>query len=413
MDIYILIIAILVIAGIVIRPFRLSEAVWAMTGAVLLVVSGLLPFKNALMGIKKGTDVYLFLAGMMLLAETARGEKLFDWLAANATKAAKGSPKRLFLLIFIAGVLVTSFLSNDATAVVMTPAVAAAAKTAKSKNPLSYLLICAFVANAASFILPISNPANLVIYNGRMPPLPAWITIYGLPAVAAIVLTCFMLYATQREKMTEAIEKDIAVPSLTYGGSIALTGIGATMIVLLTCSALDVPLGLPTAITGIITSLVVLLLSKKNPLMIIKAVSWSIIPFVAGLFVIVEALDRTGLTGLISQWLSYQSDISTGSAAWSSGMIIAFGSNILNNLPAGLIAANAVQAAHIPEIVRSAVLIGVDLGPNLSVTGSLATILWLVALRREGLSVNGWTFLKTGVVVMIPALILTLWVLWI
>lgn len=413
MDIYILIIAILVIAGIVIRPFRLSEAVWAMTGAVLLVVSGLLPFKNALMGIKKGIDVYLFLTGMMLLAETARGENLFDWLAAYATKAAKGSSKRLFLLLFIAGILVTSFLSNDATAVVMTPAVAAAVKTAKSKNPLSYLLICAFVANAASFVLPISNPANLVIYNGRMPALSAWITIYGLPAVVAIVLTCFLLYVTQRKKMTEAIERDIAVPSLTYGGSIALMGIGATMIVLLICSALDVPLGLPTAVTGIITSLVVLMLSKKNPLIIIKAVSWSIIPFVAGLFVIVEALDRTGLTGLIGQWLHHQSDISAGMAAWSSGMIIAFGSNILNNLPAGLIAANAVQAAHIPEIVRSAVLIGVDLGPNLSVTGSLATILWLVALRREGLSVNGWTFLKTGVVVMIPALILTLLILWI
>lgn len=413
MDIYILIITILVIAGIVVRPFRLSEVVWAMAGAVLLVMLGLLPFKNALMGIKKGTDVYLFLTGMMLLAETARGEKLFDWLAAYATKAAKGSSKRLFLLLFITGILVTSFLSNDATAVVMTPAVAAAVKTAKSRNPVSYLLICAFVANAASFILPISNPANLVIYNGRMPPLHAWVTIYGLPAVVAIVLTCFLLYVTQRKKMTEVIEKDIAVPSLTYGGSIALTGIAATMIVLLTCSALDVPLGLPTAITGLITSLVVLLLSKKNPLITIKAVSWSIIPFVAALFVIVEALDKTGLTGLMSQWLRHQSEISAGTAAWSSGMIIAFGSNILNNLPAGLIAANAVQAAHIPEIVRSAILIGVDLGPNLSVTGSLATILWLVALRREGLSVNGWAFLKTGVVVMIPALILTLLVLWI
>ncbi|MGH2644861.1 MAG: arsenic transporter, partial [Chitinophagaceae bacterium] len=404
---------VLVIAGIIIRPLKLSEAIWAAAGAVLLVVLGLLSFHDAILGVKKGIDVYLFLLGMMLLAETAREEKLFDWLAAHTTLSAKGSPKRLFLLIYISGILVTAFLSNDATAVVLTPAVAAAVKTAKSKNPLSYLFIGAFVANAASFILPISNPANLVIYNSRMPPLALWISTYGLPSVAAITATFFLLYWTQKKKLIHPIEKDLTIPKLTYGGRTALIGIATTVVVLLICSVMDIPLGLPTAITGIITSLVVLILSKKNPLMIIKGVSWSVIPFVAGLFVIVEALDKTGLTGLISAWLYHQSGISVTRTAWNSGLITAFGSNILNNLPAGLIAANAVQAAHVPGIVRSSVLLGVDLGPNLSVTGSLATILWLIALRREGLPVNAWTFLKTGVIVMIPALLFTLATLWI
>ena len=110
---------------------------------------------------------------MMLLAEIAREEGLFDWLAAVATSHASGSPRRLFLLIYGVGTVVTIFLSNDATAVVLTPAVAAAVKAAKAKEPLPYLLICAFIANAASFVLPISNPANLVIYGSRMPPLAA------------------------------------------------------------------------------------------------------------------------------------------------------------------------------------------------------------------------------------------------
>ena len=100
----------------------------------------------------------------MLLAETAREEKLLDWLAAHATRRAKGSPTRLFLLIYGVGTVVTIFLSNDATAVVLTPAVAAAMRVAEVERPLPYLLICAFIANAASFVLPISNPANLVIY---------------------------------------------------------------------------------------------------------------------------------------------------------------------------------------------------------------------------------------------------------
>ena len=88
--------------------------------------------------------------------------------------------------------------------------------------------------------------------------------------------------------------------------------------------------------------------------------------------------------------------------------MLAAGCNVVNNLPAGLVAGRVVELAHVPEHVRSAVLIGIDLGPNLSVTGSLATILWLTALRREGQSVSAWAFLKLGALVMPPALLLAI-----
>jgi len=120
--------------------------------------------------IGKGTDIYLFLAGMMLLAELARREAVFDWLAGLAVRAARGSPPRLFMLVYAVGILVTVFLSNDATAVVLTPAVYAVVKKART-TALPYLLSCAFIANAASFVLPISNPANLVVYGKQLPSL--------------------------------------------------------------------------------------------------------------------------------------------------------------------------------------------------------------------------------------------------
>src|SRR6202453_2350837 len=157
------------IAGVLFRPRGWPEAVWASLGAFILVVFGLLPLSQAGTAIAKGSDVYFFLTGMMLLSELARREGVFDWLASLAVKAARGSPTRLFLLIYLVGTAVTVFLSNDATAVVLTPAVAAVAKTARAKQALPYLFICAFVANAASFVLPISNPANLVIYGKHMP----------------------------------------------------------------------------------------------------------------------------------------------------------------------------------------------------------------------------------------------------
>src|SRR5262245_32906108 len=158
--------------GVIIRPWRLPEAVWAMLGAAALVVFGLLPWPDALAGVGKGVDVYLFLTGMMVIAELARQEGLFDWFAALAVKHACGSPERLFVLVYAVGTAVTVLLSNDATAVVLTPAVYAATRAAGA-TPLPYLFACAFVANAASFVLPISNPANLVVFGAYMPPLAA------------------------------------------------------------------------------------------------------------------------------------------------------------------------------------------------------------------------------------------------
>src|SRR6516165_2136164 len=168
-------------AGVIIRPFRLPEAIWALAGAVALVLFGFLTWDAALAGIEKGIDVYLFLIGMMLIAELARLEGLFDYLAALAVEYSHGSPQRLFLLIYLVGTLVTVFLSNDATAIVLTPAVYAATRAADAE-PLPYLFVCAFVANAASFVLPISNPANLAIFGRATPNLAEWLSRFALPS---------------------------------------------------------------------------------------------------------------------------------------------------------------------------------------------------------------------------------------
>jgi arsenical pump membrane protein len=401
-------IAALATAGVILRPFNLPEAIWAVAGAATLLALGLISSSDALTGVAKGTDVYLFLFGMMILAEIAREEGLFDWLAALATRQAKGSARRLFLLTYGVGALVTIFLSNDATAVVLTPAVAAAVNTAKAKEPLPYLLICGFIANAASFVLPISNPANLVIYGKHMPPLLQWLPAYLLPSALSIVATYLVLRWTQRGALHQMIAKDVPVPTLSGGGKTAALGIALTAVALLFASALDLQLGLPTAVAGSVTAAAVLIGSREGPWSIVKGISWSVLPLVAGLFVLVEALDKTGVIGMITAVLHRGAEFSTTWTAWSAGIIVTFASNLINNLPTGLIAGSAVQSAHTPDHITRAVLIGVDLGPNLSVTGSLATILWLIALRREGQTVGVGSFLKLGIVIMPPALLMAI-----
>jgi len=201
---------------------------------------------------------------------------------------------------------------------------------------------------------------------------------------------------------------EVDVPGLSSGGRMTACGIVGAGIVLLLVSGFGVELGLPTFVAAVATAAVVLFLKRESPWTVMKDASWEILPLVAGLFVLVEALDRNGVLNALIHVLQTATDRSAMATTWGTGVSLALGCNLVNNLPAGLLAGSVVSASHVPQQVASAVLIGLDLGPNLSVTGSLATILWLSALRRENQEVSAWSFLKLGALVMPPALLLAI-----
>ncbi len=395
------------IALIFIRPKGSPEAWWAVLGAGLLVICRLIPPIAALQAVEKGIDVYLFLIGMMIMSELARREGVFDWVAGHAVRTSKGSRARLFVLIYCVGTLVTIFLSNDATAVVLTPAVLAAVRAAGAE-PLPYLLICAFIANAASFVLPISNPANLVVYAQAMPPLGRWLSTFTLPSIVSILVTFAILRWLARKLLRGDVETNVNGCPLSPAGKVTLSGIGFLAATLMTASALNLNLGAPACIAGLLVAAVVSLRDRRVPRDIAREISWGVVPLVAGLFVIVEALNSAGALQAAVSALQGMKSWPPLNAALSSAFGIAFISNVMNNLPSGLIGGTAVKLAEATAPLRHAVLIGVDLGPNLSVTGSLATILWLIAIRREGEEVGFWKFLRWGVLVMPPALALAI-----
>lgn len=397
-------IAAVTVVFILIRPWRVPEAVWASAGAILVVLLRILSPADALAALRRGTDVYLFLAGMMLLAELARREGFFDWIAAEAIHLARGSRTRLFAIVYATGILVTVFLSNDATAVVLTPAVLAAVRKARAA-PLPYLLTCALIANAASFVLPVSNPANLVVYGSRMPPLVVWLKAFAAPSLIAIAITFFVLRSMTGRLLIGKMESEVGQRELSRAARFAASGIGATAIVLIVASAFNADLGLPTFLAACVVAGLVAFQDRGAPAGIVKYVSWSVLFLVAGLFVLVEAVDRAGALTLSRGLLHGAVNSGPIPGSLGSAFLVAVSTNVANNLPIGLIAGSVLRSTNVPELIRNAVLIGVDLGPNLSVTGSLATILWLLALRREGENVTFWEFLRYGVLTMAPALL--------
>lgn len=400
-------IAALSIALMLIRPFRIPEVVWTAAGAILLVAAGLIAWRLALHAIAEGLDVYLFLTGMMLLSELARAHGVFDWLAGIAVEHADGSSARLFTLIYIVGTVVTALMSNDATAVVLTPAVLTAVKRAHAR-PVPSLLTCAFIANAASFVLPISNPANLVVFHAAMPPLGRWLAMFAVPSVVSIAVTYLALRWYSRGDLREPCRAVDGDHGLSTAGRISLFGILAVAAVLLIASALHKDLGLPTCIAAVVVTAVVVVYERTSPMPLVRAISWSVLPLVAALFVIVEAVKTAGALQALHAALVQAMQWPAAAASLAVGGMIGAGTNLVNNLPLGLIAGATLQTAPARAVLARAVLIGIDLGPNLSITGSLATILWLIAIRREGMQVSGWQFLKAGLVVMPPALLLAL-----
>lgn len=390
--------------AILFRPWRLPEYVWATAGAVALVALGLLPVRQAGGAILEGTDVYLFLIGMMLVAEVARQAGLFDWVAVLAADHAAGSARRLFDLVFLVGTVVTVLLSNDATAVVLTPAVYAVTRVVGAP-PLPYLYVCAFIANAASFVLPISNPANLVVFGDRMPALGPWLAHFALPSALAIGATYVTLRLVFRHDLRQPLKPSPPLPPMTLPLRMAALGVAITAGTLLITSALGQRLGLPTLIAGCVSAALVLAVTRSSPIRLIKGVAWGVLPLVAGLFVLVEGM---AASGVLQDLANLMRSLSADAALWAGGVGAALSGNVINNLPAGLMAGTLARMADLPSATTAALLIGIDLGPNLSVSGSLATLLWLLAVRREGMHISALSFLRLGIVVMPPALILAL-----
>lgn len=393
------------IVFIITRPWRLNSVWWALLGAGGLVAAGAIGPWNALGAVRHGFDVYLFLIGMVALSEFARRDGLFDWVAAQAARIAGTSRLRLFIIVYGVGAVTTTFFSNDATIVVLTPAVIATLRRFDT-SPVPYVVACALIANAASFVLPISNPSNLLVYASGMPRIGPWLSMFALPSLVAIVVTfasaAWWFRRDLRGDATQSTPASIAHPS-TFGIVILLLS-AATII---SMSAHAGPLGATTFGCAALAWIFVIASGRKTAFRSIWNVSWPIVALTAALFVVVGAIGNSGLYAATQSLIEWCARLGWPLAPVAVGLATGLASNVVTNLPVALNLGETLPAMHAASPVTSAALVGVNLGPNLSINGSLATILWLAILQREQIPMRASTFFKLGVAITVPALILT------
>jgi arsenical pump membrane protein len=339
---------------------------------------------------------------MMALAEFARTGGLFDWVAARAIDLADGSRMRLLVLVYAAGIVTTALLSNDATIVVLTPAVIAALRRIDARPPV-YAIACALVANAASFVLPISNPSNLLVFAGRMPALGIWLATFALPSAAALAVTFAILAAWFRTDLRGRAAPATAGAERAPERLHALV-LAAAAIAIVATSAREGPLGLTTFVCAAVAWLIALARSRGDATAIARGIAWPVVALTAALFVIVGAVDAAGGLAVTHAVLAWCAGLGAPFASLATGFVVAVASNVVNNLPVGLNLGEALPAMHAAPALSAAALIGVNLGPNATVNGSLATILWLSIVRREHVAISPLGFAAIGTATAIPAL---------
>jgi arsenical pump membrane protein len=416
-------VGVLTLIGIMTRPFRWNEAVIAIAGAGLLLLLGLISPVDAFFTLYRDWNTFLFFLGMMGLSALAEAAGLFDWLAVQAARFARDSALLLFLNVFLLGSLISMILSNDATALILTPVVYVL--VTKLRLPvLPFLFACTFIADTASFLLPVSNPINIIMLSHFPMDLFTFLRLLFLPSLIVIGINIgifFLLYRRelqgrfQLERLPSAAE---TVKHRAYFRYTCVVLIGVAMAYVL-ASAARFPLSL-VAVGGALLLLLGAVGWKQTTIKETgKRISWSIFGFIAGMAIVVRAIEDTGLTAAFGHWLLQLSGGNSFGAVMVGTAGAALGTNLINNIPMAVVMTSALGSIqHAPVAVQhgflAATIFGCDLGPNLTTVGSLATVLWLLILRKQGIDVSGLDYFKVGVIVtpiMLLAGALTIWLL--
>ncbi|HJP74057.1 MAG TPA: ArsB/NhaD family transporter [Pseudonocardiaceae bacterium] len=395
-----------VLAFAVIRPKGLPEAVAAVPAAGIVLLLGLASPAAVWARVLQLLPTIAFLAAILVLAHLADSAGVFDWLGSRLAIAANGSPRRLLVLTFAAAAGTTAVLSLDATVVLLTPVVfATASKLRVRAKPHVYA--CTHLANSASTLLPVSNLTNLLAFSATGLSFLSFTGLMVLPWVVSIgvELAVFWWFFSADLGGVGVAEdagesKKAPVFALVVLGAV-LVGFGLTSLVGLAPVWVAAAGAVVLAAQGIRAKQVRVraIVSEAAPLFLL---------FVLGLAVVVQAVASAGLGRVLAAIVPSSAGLAGLLAAAGIAALLA---NVVNNLPAVLVLLPALGAHPAPGIVL-AVLLGVNLGPNLSYVGSLATLLWRRILAGRGMIPTLREFVRLGVFTVPVSLLASVLALW-
>jgi len=411
---------IVVLVGTVIliatRPRGLSEGLAALLGMVAVLMIGTATPLDVWRGITSTAQVLVFLIAMMLVATIAEDAGCFEWAAERTIALSRHDGRLLFVNLYVLGALITLFLSLDVTAIMLAPIICALVRRARL-SPLPYVVSCAYVANTASLFLPVSNLTNMLAYSLLAMPFATFVRVMTVPNLAAMLINVLVFFALFGRQMSARFEPPPGIgPSAFDRGRLtrAAVGLGAVVVGLLIFGVLGWPLYIPALAGALLMAPPGLLLREIEAERLVRSVAWALPLFVVGMYTVLVGADHAGLGQF---WRSFVASAATDSTVWSY-LRVAFatsvGANLVNNLPTALVMITSLQSVAAPtrSALAFASLVGTNIGSNVTVFGSLATMLVLGSARRYGIEVSAFKYAGIGLVtvpLMVLAATLLLW----
>jgi arsenical pump membrane protein len=406
---------------IMLRPRKLNEALAALGGGLAMLLAGIVGPLQAAQTLLGDWNIFFFFLGMMTLSALAERAGFFDWMATQAAWLARGKTRRLFLNVFLLGALISAFLSNDATALILTPVVYSLVIRLRV-SAMPFMFACTFIADTASFLLPVSNPLNIIVLSHFRLGLLGFLRLLLVPALLVISINIAAFFLLFRREVAGTFDlkrlgtSAEAIRHRPYFRYVAVV-LSLVAVAYVVVSQLQGSLSL-VALGGAVLLLAGALAWKQVAWKDLgKEISWSIFGFIAGMFLVVQGVENVGLTAQFGQVLAGVADTNTLSATLLGTAGAAIGSNLINNLPMALVLVSTIgtlrgvsPAATLGLI--AATIFGCDLGPNLTTVGSLATVLWLLLLRRRGMDVSSLEYFRLGIIVTPVMLLIGALAIW-